>query len=122
MKMAIKGILWSVVFCLAGLIFSVIPTYLIVTWWIWLNQLTFNGQPIYTLTLFAVFMWIISLLVAAIYFVAMVRAILQRKNDDLGISKGVKGFGAVSTGIVITFMVVWFVITKQIAFFTFLPV
>ena len=119
--MAIKGILWSVVFFLAGLIFSIIPTYLIVTWWIWLNQFVINGQPVYTLTLFAVFMWIISLLVSAIYFVAAVRAILQRKNEDLGISKGVKGFGAISTLIVVAFMVVWYIFTKQIAFFTFIP-
>ncbi|MEJ2250021.1 MAG: hypothetical protein P8Y70_01090 [Candidatus Lokiarchaeota archaeon] len=119
--MAVKGYLWSLVFILAGLIFSVIPTYLIFTWWVWLNEFTFNGEPIYTLTLFALFVWIISLLVAAIYYVATVRAILQRKNEDLGISKGVKGFGAVSIIIIIGFMIIWFILTRQIAFFTFLP-
>jgi hypothetical protein len=115
---AYKGYLWSVVFLLTAVIYGSIPTYLIVTFWQWLNSLTFNGEPIYTLTLFVLFMWIISLIVTLIYLVAMVRAIVQRKSDDLGIPKGVKYFGLISTLVVIIFMVVWYILFQQIAFFS----
>ncbi|NHJ25490.1 MAG: hypothetical protein EAX89_12985 [Candidatus Lokiarchaeota archaeon] len=113
-----KGYLWSLTFFLTAAIYGSIPTYLIVTFWQWLNSLTFDGEPIYTLTLFVLFMWIISLIVTLIYLVAMVRAIIQRKNEDLGIPKGVKYFGLVSTLIIVGFMIVWFILFQQIAFFS----
>jgi hypothetical protein len=115
--MAIKGIAWSIVFLLTAAIYSAIPTYLIVRFWAWLN--TF---PIYTLSLLLLFLWIVSLIVVLIYIVATIRAIIQRKNEEgLGIPKGVKGFGLVSTAITIVFMVVWFIIFNQIAFFVMTP-
>jgi hypothetical protein len=113
-----KGYLWSLTFLLTSAIYGSIPSYLIVTFWQWLNSLTFDGEPIYTLTLFVLFMWIISLIVTLIYLVAMVRAIIQRKSEDLGIPKGVKYFGLVSTLIIIGFMVVWYILFQQIAFFS----
>jgi hypothetical protein len=116
---AYKSYLWSIVFLLTAGIYGAIPTYLIVTYWQWLNSLRFvNGEPIYTLTLFVLFMWIISLIVTLIYIVAMVRAIVQRKSEDLGIPKGVKYFGLISTIIILAFMVVWFILFQQIAFFS----
>ena len=115
--MALKGILWSIVFFLTAVIYSAIPTYLIVRFWAWLN--TF---PIYTLSLLMLFLWIVSLIVVLIYIVAMIRAIIQRKNEEgLGIPKGVKGFGLVSTAIVLVFMLIWFIIFNQIAFFVMVP-
>jgi hypothetical protein len=51
----------------------------------------------------------------------MVRAIVQRKSEDLGIPKGVKGFGLVSTIVVIVFMVVWYLLFSQVAFFSMIP-
>jgi len=116
-----KGFAWSIVFILSGLIFSVIPTYLIVIFWSWLNSLTLNGDPIYTLSLFILFLWIVCLLISVIYYVASVRAIVQRKNEDLGIPKGVKGFGLAAVIIIITFMVLWYIFMGEIAFFTWRP-
>jgi len=119
--MAWKGFAWSFVFLLSGLIFSIIPTYLIVTFWVPLNQITLNGDPIYTLSLFMVFLWIVCLLVSVIYFVASVRAIVQRKNDDLGIPKGVKGFGLGAVILIVSFMVLWYIFMNEIAFFAWRP-
>jgi glucan phosphoethanolaminetransferase (alkaline phosphatase superfamily) len=119
--MAWKGIGWGILFFIDGLIFSTIPTYLIFTHWKWLNSLTYNGEPIYTFSLFVLFLWIVSILLCIIYFVASVRAIYQRKNEDLGISKGVKIFGAVSAALVIAFMVFWYFFDGSIAFFSWQP-
>ncbi len=82
------------------------------------EALRFAGESIYTLSLFVLFLWIVSLLVALIYIVVTIRAIVQRKSEDLGISKGVKGFGLVSTIVVVVFMVVWYLLFNQVAFFS----
>ena len=116
--MAWKGIGWGVLFLIDGLIFSIIPSYLIITHWKWLNSLTYNGEPIYTFSLFMLFLWIVSILISIIYFVAAARAIYQRKNEDLGISKGVKIFGAVSAALIIAFMIFWYFFDGTIAFFS----
>jgi len=118
---SIKGILWSIVFFLSAAIYGSIPTYLIVTFWKWLNNLTFMGEPVYTLSLFVLFLWIITLLITLIYLIAGIRAIVQRKNDDLGISKGIKYFGLISTIITITFMTIWYLLFGEIAFFSMVP-
>ena len=115
---SLKGYLWSFTFLVAAVIYSSIPTYLIVTYWRWLNALTFNGEPIYTLTLFMLFLWIVSLIITLIYLVAMVRAIIQRKNEDLGIPKGVSYFGLITDIVVIGFMIVWLLIFHQLPFFS----
>ena len=115
---SLKGYLWSFTFLITALIYGSIPTYLIVTYWRWLNALTFNGEPIYTLTLFMLFLWIVSLIITLIYLVAMVRAIIQRKNDDLGIPKGVSYFGLITDIVLIGFMIVWLIIFQQLAFFS----
>ncbi len=116
-----KGFLWSVVSFITAAIYGSIPTYLIVTYWQWINSIMWEGQPIYTLTLFILFLWFISLILTVIYLVAGIRAIVQRKSEDLGIPRGVKGFGAISSGIVIIFMIIWYIIFNQIAFFSMLP-
>jgi hypothetical protein len=67
------------------------------------------------------FLWIVAIIVVLIYLVAMIRAFIQRKNEDLGIPKGVKGFGLISTVIIIIFMVIWYFIFGQIAFFSWVP-
>jgi uncharacterized membrane protein len=115
---SLKGYLWSFTFLLTAAIYGSIPSYLIVTYWRWLNALTFNGEPIYTLTLFMLFLWIVSLIITLIYLVAMVRAIIQRKNEDLGIPKGVSYFGLITVIVVIAFMIVWLLIFHQIPFFS----
>jgi hypothetical protein len=51
----------------------------------------------------------------------MIRAFIQRKSEDLGIPRGVKGFGLVSTVIITAFMLIWFFIFNQIAFFSMIP-
>lgn len=114
-----KGFLWSLVFLLTAGIYGSIPTYLMVEYWQWLNSFTTpTGTPVYTIPLFLLFLWIISLVVTLIYLVAMIRAIIQRKNEDLGIPRGVKGFGLISSIIVILFMVIWYILFQQIAFFS----
>ena len=118
---SVKGYLWSIVFLLTAIIYGSIPTYLIVVYWQWLNAFTIFGEPIYTLTLFMLFLWIISLIVTLIYLVAMIRAIVQRKSEDLGIPKGVKYLGFITTVVIISFMTVWFFLFQEIAFFTMQP-
>jgi hypothetical protein len=121
--MAENGILWSIVFLITTVIYFSIPTYLIFTYWIWLNDLVDpEGRPIYTFALLSLFLYFITLLVGLIYSVATVRAIVQRKNEEgLGIPKGVKGFGLVSTIFVVSLMVIWYVLFNKIAIFTFRP-
>ena len=68
------------------------------------------------------FLWIVSLIITLIYIVAMIRAFVQRNNEEgLGIPKGVKGFGLVSTVIIVVFMIIWYLIFNQIAFFSMIP-
>ena len=67
------------------------------------------------------FLWIVALIITIIYIVAMIRAIVQRKNESSGIPKGVYRFGTVSTVMVIGYMVVWFILFNKIAFFSMLP-
>ena len=118
---SIKGFAWSIVFLLTAAIYSSIPTHLIFNYWAWLNTLRFAGEPIYTLLLFVLFLWIVALIVTMIYIVAAIRAIVQRKSEDSGIPKGVYRFGMASTIIIIGYMVVWFILFQKIAFFSMLP-
>ncbi|MFX1324492.1 MAG: hypothetical protein ACFE8N_06020 [Promethearchaeota archaeon] len=113
---SLKGVLWGILFFLTAVIYSSIPTYLIVRYWVWLNSF-----PVYTLSLFTLFLWIITLIIVLIYLVAMVRAFIQRKNEDLGIPKGVKGFGLVSTVVISLFFLMWYLIFGQVAFFSMVP-
>ena len=121
--MSEKGILWGIVFFITAIIYYTIPTYLIFTYWIWLNELIDpEGNPIYTFALLALFIYFVTLLVALIYSVATVRAIVQRKNEKgLGIPKGVKWFGFISTMIVVSLMIIWYFLFNEIAIFTLAP-
>ncbi len=68
------------------------------------------------------FLWIVALIVTLIYIVAMIRAFIQRNNEEgLGIPKGINGFGLVSTIIIVGFMIIWYLLFKQIAFFSMIP-
>ena len=117
MKMAFKGITWGIVFFCTAIIYSTIPTYLIIRYWVWLNSF-----PVYTLSLFMLFLWIVAIIIVLIYIVATIRAFIQRNNEEgLGIPKGVKGFGLVSTIIIVVFMLAWYLIFGQIAFFSMVP-
>ena len=118
---AIKGILWGIVFLLTAAIYITIPTYLVVLFWIPLNEFTIEGRPVYTLALFAIFIFIVTIIISVIYFVAMLRAFIQRKNEDLGIPKGVKGFGLASDIVIVSFMTVWFLLFQELAFFSLRP-
>ena len=116
-----KGILWSIVFFLTAVILILIPSYLIVEYWIALNRMVdFDGRPIYTFALIAVFFYIVSLLVAIIYLVAGVRAIVQCRNEEgLGIPKGVKGFGLAVDAFIIFLFIIWYLLFNEIAIFSF---
>jgi len=116
-----KGFAWSFVFFLTAAIYGSIPTHLIFNYWAWLNTLRFDGEPIYTLLLFVLFLWIVALIITLIYIVAAIRAIVQRKSEDTGIPKGVYRFGGVSSVAIVAYMVVWFILFKEIAFFSMLP-
>ncbi len=118
--MALKGILWSLALFLTAIIFIAIPSYLVFEYWTLLNILVDpEGRPIYTFALFAIFLYIVSLLVALIYLVAGVRAIVQCRNKEgLGIPEGVKGFGLVVDIIIVSFFVVWYFLFGQIPIFT----
>ena len=112
------GIIWAFVFALTAAIYISIPTHLIVIYWEALSNFSFNGQPVYTFALLMLFLYIIALILAAIYVAAMFRAIYQRKNTDLGIPKGVQWWGAMTCILIIGFMVFWFFYSGgQIAFF-----
>jgi len=116
----LKGILWSWAFFLTAIIFFAIPSYLIIEFWKLLNVLVDpEGRPVYTFALFAIFLYIVSLLVAVIYLVAGIRAIVQCRNEEgLGISKGVKGFGLVVDLFVIVLFVTWYYLFGEIAVFS----
>ena len=118
---SLRGFLWSFVFLLTAGAYGSIPTYLIFNYWAWLGTLRFEGEPIYTLLLFVLFCWIVALLITLIYIVAALRAFVQRKSEDTGISKGVYRFGTASIIAIITYMVVWFILFNKIAFFSMLP-
>ena len=119
--MALKGILWSLVFFITAIIFISIPSYLIFEYWKFLNILVdLEGRPIYTFAMFAVFLYIVSLLVALIYLVAGVRAIVQCRNEEgLGIPKGVKGFGLAVDTFIIIFFIIWYLLFNEIAIFSY---
>ena len=118
----VKGIIWAIVFALTAAIYLSIPTHLIVTYWVWLNDFAINGKPVYTFALLMLFLYMIALILAAIYVAAMFRAIYQRKNTDLGIPKGVQWWGAVTCILIIGFMVFWFFYSGgDIAFFVLRP-
>ena len=121
--MAMKGILWSIVFAITFLIYITVPTYLIVTYWIFLNEITDDkGRPLYTYALLALFTFLVALIVSLIYFAAMVRALIQRKNEEgLGIPNGVKVFGLITTIIVVSLMVIWYILFNEIAIFSWTP-
>lgn len=115
--MALKGVLWGIVFLFTAGIYAAVPTYLIVRYWVWLNSF-----PVYTLSLFMLFLWIVAIIIFLIYVVAMIRAFIQRNNEEgLGIPRGVKGFGLVSTITLLSFMLIWFLIFNQLAFFSMVP-
>ncbi|MHA1805224.1 MAG: hypothetical protein ACTSU4_11970 [Promethearchaeota archaeon] len=121
MSIAWRGITWGLIFLMGGLIFLVIPTYLVVTFWVFLNEITINGNPVYTYALFAIFLYIICILVGAIFITAMIRAFIQRNNPDLGIPNGVKGAALITDIIVIGIMVLVYFFTGSIAFFSLKP-
>ena len=115
---SLNGVLWGLLFFLTAVIYGSIPTYLIIRFWIWLNI----NFPNYTLSLFMLFLWIVSLIITLIYAVAMIRAFIQRNNEEgLGIPKGIKGFGLVSSIIIVGFMITWYLIFSQVAFFSMIP-
>ena len=112
------GIIWAIVFALTAAIYLSIPTHLIVTYWVWLNNFAINGKPVYTFALLMLFFYIIAIILAAIFVAAMFRAIYQRKNTELGIPKGVQWWGAMTCILIIGFMVFWFFYSRgDIAFF-----
>jgi uncharacterized membrane protein len=118
----VKGIIWAIVFALTAAIYLSIPTHLIVTYWVWLNNFAINGKPVYTFALLMLFLYIIALILAAIYVAAAFRAVYQRKNTDLGIPKGVQWWGAMTCILIIGFMVFWFFYSGgDIAFFVLRP-
>lgn len=121
--MAEKGILWGFIFFITAVIYYTIPTYLIFTYWIWLNEIVdHEGRPIYTFALLALFLYFVLLLVALIYTVASVRAIVQRNNEEgLGIPNGVKGFGLVTTISAILIIILWYFLFNEIIIFNLLP-
>ncbi len=116
--MATKGILWALIFFLTALIMIAIPTKLAVTYYAYLATFELEGEPVYTFAMFMVFLYIVSLIVALIYIVAGLRAIVQRNSDDMGISKGIYWFGTAVSAFIVTFMVLWYIFTGDIAFFS----
>jgi uncharacterized membrane protein len=118
----VKAIIWAIVFALTAMIYLLIPTHLIITYWVALNNFTFQGKPAYTFALLMLFLYIIAIILAAIYVAAMFRAIYQRKNTDLGIPKGVQWWGAMTCILIIGFMIFWFFYSGgDIAFFVLRP-
>ena len=112
------GIIWAIVFALTAALYLSIPTHLIVTYWVWLNNFTINKKPVFTFALLMLFFYIIAIILAAIFVAAMFRAIYQRKNTELGIPKGVQWWGAMTCILIIGFMVFWFFYSGgDIAFF-----
>ena len=104
----LKGILWGVIHGITAVIFLLIPLKLIWFYWIPLNNLKLLGNEIYTVALLVLFLYIITIIISAIYFAAMFRAFFQRKNPDLGIPRGVKWVSIITIVSVIGFMIFWY--------------
>lgn len=121
MNATLKGISWGIVFLVSGLIYLIIPTYLVVTFWVFLNEININGNPVYTYALFVIFLYIISVLVGVIFLTAMMRAFIQRKNEDLGIPKGLKRIGLITDVIILIVMILFYYFTGYLAFFSLRP-
>ncbi|MHA1148057.1 MAG: hypothetical protein ACTSR8_07400 [Promethearchaeota archaeon] len=116
---SIKGILWSIIFLITAILYLTVPTYLIFTYYKWLATLTdAEGRPIYTYAIFFIFVWAITLMIVLIYIAAFLRAIIQRKNEDDGIPRAVKGFGLVSTIIFTVIFLITYIFFDAIAFFS----
>ncbi len=117
-----KGIMWGIIHCITAIIYLTIPLKLIWTYWIPLNEITFLGKETLTIAILVLFLYIITIIIGVIYVAAMFRAFFQRKNPDLGISKGVQWVSIVTSISVIAFMIIWFIMTGgQIAFFSMMP-
>ena len=119
-----KGILWGVIFFLTALIYMTIPTYLIFKFWVFLNELVdWEGKPIYTFALLSLFLYIVTIIVFLIYVAATFRAFIQRNNEEegLGIPKGVKKFGLVSTTLVVSLFIIWYLLFNEIVIFALSP-
>lgn len=123
MASGMKGILWGLLFLITALIMIIIPTRLIWTWWAPLNEIVdpIESKPVYTWALLGVFGWIVTIVIFLIYVAATCRAFVQRKSEDLGISRGIKGFALVVSLSIIAFMIIWYLLFQQIAFFSWVP-
>ena len=56
-----------------------------------------------------------------IYLAAMSRAFVQRNAEDMGISRGVRGFGLVVDIVIASIMVLWYLLFQELAFFAWAP-
>ncbi|TFF96251.1 MAG: hypothetical protein EU544_01070 [Promethearchaeota archaeon] len=119
--MALKGILWGIIFIISALIYIIIPGYLIAIYWDALANLVIDGKPVYTYALFFLFLYIITIIISLIYIAATCRAFIQRNSEDMGIPRAVKGFGLISDIIIITLFIVWYILFQEIAFFVLTP-
>jgi len=119
----IKGWLWGFLFLYTAFIVFSVPTKLIFTYWISLNEIVNDkGQAIYTYALFAVFGYVVMIIISAVYLTAAVRAFVQSSKPvdtpSFGISKGVKTVGIVISIIYTLFMIIWFLLFQQIAIYS----
>ncbi len=121
-KIQLKGILWGLLFLLTAIIYLVIPTHLVFKYWRFLNEIVdIEGKYIYTYALLAIFGYIISNFIVVIYIASMLRAFVQcNKEEDIpsfGIPKGVKGFALVSSILLVSLMIIWYMLFQEIAIF-----
>ena len=119
--------LWGILFGFTFIMMILVPTKLVVNYWLWLNAIVdLNGNAIYTYALFAIFGYIVCIIISLINLAACGRAFVQANkgvNDvpTFGIPRAVKGYAIVTSAFLIGIFAVYYFIFGVIAIFSLSP-
>lgn len=118
---------WGVLFAFTFVMFVLIPTKIVLNYWLWLNAIVdFGGNAIYTYALFAIFAYIVCIIISLINLAACCRAFVQSNkglNDvpTFGIPRAVKGFAIVTSAFFVAIFVIYYFVFGVIAIFSLTP-
>ena len=127
MASTITAYLWGILFAFTFVMFVLVPTKIVVNYWLWLNAIVdLNGNAIYTYALFAIFGYIICIIISLINLAACARAFVQSKKglDDVptfGIPRAVKGYAVVTSIFFVALFAIYYFLFGVIAIFSLVP-
>jgi len=119
--------LWGILFAFTFVMMILVPTKLVVNYWLWLNAIVdLNGNAIYTYALFAIFGFIVCIIISLINLAACCRAFVQANkgvNDEptFGIPRAVKGFAIVTSSFLVAIFAIYYFLFRVIAIFSLVP-